>query len=143
MAAAESVIPTLEEWFGTPRRKVVLVELTDPDAMPYDSGPYYFVPMRKVPSAAAQVALARPAVHAMIDSPRPWIREGLAGFAQALIREHQAGRRAALAYLGQFSSALAAAEATVPRLAALGRYQLRTRRRAPRNRPPAADYDRR
>ncbi len=110
MAAAEAVIPALEAWFGTPRRKVVLVELTDPDALPYDSGTYYFVPMRSVPPAAAEVALARPVVHAMVESPRPWISEGLTAFAQALIRERQAGRRAALAYLGQFSSALAVAE---------------------------------
>ena len=111
MTAAETVIPPLEEWFGTPRRKVVLVELTDPDALPYDAGAYDFVPMRSVPHAAAEVAMARPVVHAMLESPRPWIREGLTGFAQALIRERQAGRRAALAYLGQFGSALAVAEA--------------------------------
>ncbi len=110
MAAVESVTPLLEEWFGTPRRKVVLVELTDPNALPYDSGPYYFVPMRDVPPSAAEVALARPVVHALMESPRPWIREGLAGFGQALVRERQAGRRAALDYLGQFSSALAVAE---------------------------------
>ncbi len=111
MAAAEAVIPPLEDWFGTPAQKVVLVELTDPDALPYDAGPYYFVPMRNVPRAAAEVALARPAVHAMLQSPRPWIREGLAAFAQALIRERQSGRRAALAYLGQFNATLAVAEA--------------------------------
>jgi hypothetical protein len=110
MAAVESVIPVLEEWFGTPRSKVILVELTDPDALPYDAGSYYFVPMRSVPHAAAEVALARPVAHAMLESPRPWIREGLANFAQAIIREHQAGRRAALDYLGQFSSSLALAE---------------------------------
>ena len=90
--------------------KVVLVELTDPDALPYDAGSYYFVPMHSVPHAAAEVALARPVVHAMFASPRPWIREGLANFAQAIIREHQAGRAAALAYLGQFSPSLAIAE---------------------------------
>ena len=47
----------------------------------------------------------------MFDSPRPWIREGLSSFGQALIRERQAGRRGALAYLGQFGPALAMAEA--------------------------------
>jgi aminopeptidase N len=67
--------------------------------------------MRNLPHAAAEVALARPVVHSMLESPRPWIREGLAAFAQALIRERQSGRRAALTYLGQFSSALAVAEA--------------------------------
>jgi hypothetical protein len=111
MAAAETVIPPLEPWFGTPKSKVVLVELTDPNALPYDAGPYYFVPMRSVSRAAAEVALVRPVVHTMVESPRPWIREGLTSFAQALIRERQAGRRAAFAYLGQFGSALAVAEA--------------------------------
>jgi hypothetical protein len=111
MAAAESVIPPLEAWFGSPRRKVVLVELTDPNALPYDVGSYYFVPLRVVQHAAAEVALARPVVHSIVDSPRPWIREGLASFGQALIRERQAGRRSAVAYLGQFRSALAVAEA--------------------------------
>ncbi len=110
MAAAEAVIPPLEAWFGPPRRKVVLVELTDPDALPYDLDSYYFVPMRRVQHAAAEVALTRPMVHAMMESPRPWIREGLASFAQALIRERQAGRPAGLDYLGQFGSALAVAE---------------------------------
>jgi hypothetical protein len=114
MAAVESVIPTLEEWFGTPRSNVVLVELTDSDALPYDAGSYYFVPMRNVPHAAAEVALARPVAHAMFESPRPWIREGLANFAQAIVREHQAGRRAALDYLSQFRSSLAVAEAPAP-----------------------------
>jgi hypothetical protein len=109
--AAEAVIAPLEQWFGAPRRKVVLVELTDPDALPYDAGSFYFVPMRNVPHAAAEVALARPVVHAMLESPRPWIREGAAAFGQALIRERQAGRHDALLYLGQFSSALAVAEA--------------------------------
>lgn len=110
MAAAESVIPALEQWFGTPHSKVVLVELTDPNALPYDAGPYYFVPLRSVPAAAAEVAMARPVEHSMVDSRRAWIREGLASFAQALVREHQGGRRAAIAYMGQFSPALVVAE---------------------------------
>lgn len=111
MAAAEAVIPPLENWFGTPRSKVVLVELTDPNALPYDAGAYYFVPMRSVLRAAAEVALVRPVIHTIVQSPRPWIREGLATFAQALMRERQAGHRAGLAYLGQFRSSLAVAEA--------------------------------
>ena len=60
MTAAETVIPPLEEWFGTPRRKVVLVEFTDPNALPYDCGAYYFVPMRSLPPAAVEVATGAP-----------------------------------------------------------------------------------
>ena len=111
MAATESVIPALEEWFGTPRSRIVLVELTDPNALPYDVGSFFFAPMRSVVAAGAEVALARPVAHSMIESPRPWIREGLTGFAQAIVREHQGGRRDALAYLGEFAPALIVAEA--------------------------------
>ena len=115
VAAAEAVIPALTEWFGKPKskveRKVVLVELADRDALPYQAGPYYFVPLRPVPHAAAEVALARTVAASLLESPRPWVRDGLAGFAQALIRERQGGRGAALDYLGQFGSALVVAEA--------------------------------
>jgi aminopeptidase N len=43
-------------------------------------------------------------------SGRQWITEGLAHFAQALVRERQDGRKAALAYMQAFRPALAAAE---------------------------------
>ena len=144
MAAVEASFRRWKSGSARPRSKVVLVELTDPDALPYDAGAYYFVPMRSVPHAAAEVALARPVVHAMFESPRPWIREGLASFAQALIRERQAGRRAALDYLGQFGSALAVAEAQShapappPRPAAHA-----TPRAPPADRPAAAHHHRR
>ena len=112
IAAAEAVIPPLEEWLGPSRGKAVIVELADPDALPYDTGSFYFVPVRSVAAPAVEVALARPVSRTMISSPRPWIREGLAAFAQVIVRERQAGHRAALAYLGQFANALAVAEAS-------------------------------
>ena len=122
----------------------MLVELTDPNALPYDAGAYYFVPMRSVPHAAAEVALARPVVHAMLESPRPWIREGLTGFAQALMRERQGGRRAALAYLGQFGSALAVAEAQSHSSGDPGERRLRGRPQPPSDRsrssPPRTKF---
>lgn len=109
--ATERALTTTTEWFGAPKQKVTIVELTNPDALPYDSGTFLFTPLKQTPSVALEVALARVAARASIDSPRPWIREGLATFAQALVRERQQGRRTALAYLNQFVNALAAAEA--------------------------------
>jgi hypothetical protein len=46
--------------------------------------------------------------HAAFSSPRPWINEGLAHFAQALYLEQQKGRQAALDYMGLHRSALSA-----------------------------------
>ena len=124
MAAVEAVILPLEEWFqpqlgrsgktagiGKAQSKVVLVELADPETLPYQTGSYSFMPLRAATRAAAEVAMARVVAEAMLDSRRAWVRDGLAGFAQALIRERQGGRKAALDYLGQFGSTLAEAEA--------------------------------
>jgi hypothetical protein len=111
MAAVEAVVPLLEEWFGKPKSKVVIVELADAEALPYQAGAYSFMPLRKSSREAAEVAMARLVAVAMIESPRAWVRDGLAGFAQALVRERQSGRKAALEYLGQFGSTLATAEA--------------------------------
>ena len=108
--AVERDIAVLEDWFGQPRRKVVIIELTNGNALPFQVGAYFFSPLQQVPAGAADAALARTLVHACFSSPRPWIMEGLAGFAQALVREHELGRRAALAYLNRFGDALATAD---------------------------------
>jgi aminopeptidase N len=48
--------------------------------------------------------------HAAFFSPRPWIYEGLAHFAQAVYRERESGRQAALDFMGLHRTALAQAE---------------------------------
>lgn len=108
--AAEKAQATLSQWFGEPQRKATIVELADDDTLPFEVGSYLFTPVRQAPPLALEVALARTVTHANFDSPRPWIREGLATFAQVLVREQQQGRKAGLAYLNQFVNALAVAE---------------------------------
>jgi hypothetical protein len=108
--AAEKAQTTIAAWFGEPHQKAVIVELADEEALPFEIGPYLFTPLKNVPPLAPEVALARTLAHASFDSPRPWVREGLAGFAQSLVREQQQGHKAGLAYLNQFVNALAVAE---------------------------------
>ncbi len=111
VVAAEKAQSTLAGWFGSPKRKAVIVELADADALPFEADEYLFTPLNpKIPPLALEVALARTMAHASFVSPRPWISEGLATFSQALIREQQQGRKAGLAYLSQFVNALAVAE---------------------------------
>ena len=99
-AAVEKVEPFLSGWFGAPREKVQVVELNDGVAAPFESGAMLFTPLRAAPAQQLEIALAHQLVHASFRSPRPWISEGLANFGQALEMEQQAGRAAALAYLG-------------------------------------------
>jgi len=108
--ALEKDVPIIEEWFGGLKRKVVIVELADPDALPFESGAFLFTPLQPLPDLALETALARVTTHAAFSSPRPWISDGLAAFAQALVRERQAGRRAALNYLNEFADALVSAD---------------------------------
>ena len=49
----------------------------------------------------------------MFLAHRPWVDEGVAHFAQALWREHEAGRQAALDYMGLHRTALADTEKVI------------------------------
>jgi hypothetical protein len=111
--AAEKVQPWVEEWFGKVKEKVQVIELPDANAAPFESGPMLFTPLDK-DQKVAELTMAHQLVHAIIRSPRPWIKEGLAQFAQALVRERQEGRSAALGFMGVRLPALVAAEKQNP-----------------------------
>jgi aminopeptidase N len=59
----------------------------------------------------AELSMAHAVAHAAFPSPRPWIYEGVAHFAQALWREHENGRQAALDFMGLHRTALSETEA--------------------------------
>jgi hypothetical protein len=102
------------QWFGRPRARLQLVDLADPDAEPYESGTWLFAPLKTTDSHSLELTFAHQWTHAALESPRPWIYEGAAHFAQALERERQGGRQAALDYMAAHLPALLAAEAPPP-----------------------------
>ncbi len=108
--AAEKVIPFIAEWFGAPRSKTRTTDLADANAAPFESGPWLLTPLTTADPKLSGLAVAHQLTHAAFSSPRPWIDEGLAHFAQALYLEHVNGRAAALNYMGLHRSALTAAE---------------------------------
>ena len=63
----------------------------------------------------AQLTAVHQLTHAAFFSPRPWIYEGLAHFAQAVYRERESGRQAALDFMGLHRTALAEAEKALDR----------------------------
>lgn len=109
-SAAEKVGPWIEEWFGKPKTKVQIIELPDANETPFDAGTMLFTPLNNQDKKFVEVAMAHQLTHAAFTSPRPWINEGLAQFSQALARERQDGRRAALDFMGTRLPVLAAAE---------------------------------
>ncbi len=108
--AAEKTLPLISEWFGAPRSKAETVDLIDSNAAPFESGSLLLLPLIASDPKLSGLAAAHQLTHAAFFSPRPWINEGLAHFAQALYLEHQSGRQAALDYMGLHRSAFSEAE---------------------------------
>jgi hypothetical protein len=109
--AVDLATPFVTDWFGVPRQKPTFIDLQDQEAAPFESGSILFAPLSvAADSRVAQMTAVHHLTHAAFDSPRSWIREGLAAFAQAAYREQQSGRPAALEFIGLYRPALLAAE---------------------------------
>ena len=93
--AVRLAVPFVTEWFGTVKgpaeARAEVVELNDPEAAPYESGRMLLTPLNS-DSKLAQLTAVHQLAHAAFFSPRPWINEGLAHFAQAVYREQESGR---------------------------------------------------
>jgi hypothetical protein len=108
--AAEKTTALINEWFGSSRRKAETADLADPNAAPFESGSLLLTPLTVADAKLAGLVAAHQLVHAAFSSPRPWIDEGLAHFAQALYLEQQKGRQTALDYMGLHRAAFGEAE---------------------------------
>jgi len=99
----------VKEWFGVSRRKLKIVELADAKASPFESGSMLLTPLNR-DSRIAALTVVHQLTHSAFQSPRLWIYEGLAHFAQAAYLEQQSGRRTALDFMAQHRTALIDAE---------------------------------
>lgn len=108
--AAAAAAPFVTEWVGAIRRKVMVAELFDPGASPFESGLMLLTPLGDTDPKLLQIAMVHELTHAAFASNRPWVSEGLAHFMQAAYREHQQNREAALDFLGLHRAAVMDAE---------------------------------
>ena len=116
--AANLAAPLVKEWFGgsqpaTDVRRAEVIELADPDAAPFESGTMLLTPLVDSDSRLYLLRAVHQLTHAAFPSPRPWIYEGLAHFAQALEREQQNGRQAAIDFMGQHRAAIVDTEKAI------------------------------
>jgi len=77
------------------------VELSDAKAAPFESGSFLLTPLNFTAASAESTAVHQ-LTHAAMPSPRPWIYEGLAHFAQALYTDQRSGRQAALEFMNSY-----------------------------------------
>ena len=101
------------KWFGKPSAPVAVADLADPHAPPFESGTLLLASLAAEDAKLAGINLVHELVHSALWSPRPWVYEGLAHFAEAMYREQQGGREAALDLLGIHRSAFVDVEKDV------------------------------
>ncbi len=87
-----------------------VIELTDPNANPWQNGAVLFTPLREAQTATLQLLLLPAQVAARFHSPHAWIQDGLERFLQVMSVENRSGRRVALEFLDQYREPLAQAE---------------------------------
>ena len=100
-SASDRIEPFVSGWFGTPKKKVLVAELSDAKAAPFESGSFLLTPLNFTAASAESTAVHQ-LTHAAMPSPRLWIYEGLAHFAQALYTDQRSGRQAALEFMNSY-----------------------------------------
>ena len=108
--AAEANDPVLHDWLGEPGQPARIVELTDPNANPYQSGAILFTPLREAPTPTLQLLLMPTQVAARFHSPHLWVQEGMERFLQTVLVDSRPGRKAALDFLDEYREPLVKAE---------------------------------
>ncbi len=111
--ALEEAAPLVDKWFGdhkeNPKIKGQVVDLPDSDAAPYESGTLLLMPLSAKDRALLFSSLQQ-LTHLDFPSPRPWVYDGLAHYAQLSLLQERAGRPAVLDYLQNHRDAMLASE---------------------------------
>ncbi len=111
--ALEPAMKFVGGWFGPPTAKVTIADFGDPKSAPFESGTLLLASMAAEDSKLAGINLVHQLVHSALPSVRPWVYEGLAHFAEAMYRQQQGGRQAALDFLGVHRAAFLDSEKEV------------------------------
>lgn len=111
--ALDQATPAVDELLAArerkPSYKSEVLDLPDARDAAFESGNALLIPLLQNDTGLL-LAAARQVAHAAFPSPRLWISEGLAGYAQAAYMQNQKGRAAAIAYLQGHRAALVQSE---------------------------------
>jgi hypothetical protein len=109
-SALDPAMKFVTGWFGPPTAEVTIADFADPHASPFESGTLLMASMAAEDSKLAGINVVHELVHSSLPSSRPWVYEGLAHFAEAMYRQEQGGRQAALDFMGLHRAAFLDAE---------------------------------
>ena len=114
-AAAEANAPVLDDWLPLAGDPAMVVELTNPNANPFQDGPLLFTPLRRSNSATLGLLIMPAQVASRFSTSRAWIENGVQRFLQAVMIEKRSGRKDALKFLNEYLSPLVEAEQSADR----------------------------
>lgn len=115
LTAAANVSPMIERWLGPdPRTQLTVLDLPDPEDVPWESGPLLAIPLRTGPPDQLSSVLSHAMTHAWMASSPYWLNEGAANFMGTLWDDHQHRRDQALGTLEAGRQALALEEPPSP-----------------------------
>ncbi len=109
--AAELASSFVTDWFGPPKEKADVVQVSDPQAAPFEDGSALLTPLSaKTDARLLQMTAVHQLTHAAFPSPRLWIYEGLGHFSQAAYREQLGGRTDAIEFMSLYGAGVAEIE---------------------------------
>jgi hypothetical protein len=111
--ALDPAMKFVSGWFGQPSAPIAIADFSDPQSAPFESGTLLMASMAAEDSKLVGINLVHELVHSALPSSRPWVYEGLAHFAEAMYRQEQGGRQAALDFLGLHRAAFLDSEKEV------------------------------
>ncbi|MDP9268101.1 MAG: hypothetical protein M3P27_07210 [Acidobacteriota bacterium] len=113
LAAFEQAEKDLATWSAivfTPHAKSAMVQLPGAHIAAFESGPFLATPFDTRDKLLLETNAARQIAHASFSAPRLWIDEGIAQFAQTIVRERAGGRKAAIEFMNTRTALLAQVE---------------------------------
>lgn len=114
LLAVEEVSEFIGKWLPADKNATAeIVELPDGKAAPFETGSILLTPFSGNETANLLSAVSV-LTHATLHSPRAWIRDGFARFAQVAFIEEKEGHEAAVEYLRSHRQALLEEEKSVP-----------------------------
>ena len=113
LLAVQEVSEFISKWLLADKNTPEIIELPDGKAAPFETGSVLLTPFSGNETANLLSAISV-LTHATLRSPRAWIRDGFARFAQVAFIEEKEGHEAAVEYLRSHRQALLEDEKSVP-----------------------------
>jgi hypothetical protein len=112
--AATMVQPLVEQWLGNSKEPLTIFDLPEREDVSFEQGGVTVTGLKALDPEKLTGTVCHGLAHAVFQSPREWLNEGVANFLVTVWLEQSKGRTAALEYMESSRGALAIGEPASP-----------------------------